>query len=486
MKKWFLFLVAGMILFQPVYGQEDDDFAFSDGDFDLDIPEVELNIDIDETTATLDRAWDLYGFFQLEGGNAFEKEDGSPALAKLKTTLNLTFDYKFNRDWKLKINGNAFYDYAYKINGEDKYTQETLDTFEKESEFRDTYIEGDLGSGFSVRIGRQIIAWGESDLNQINDMANPRDNREVGMVELEDARVSVTASLLNWAYQNWRVDMAAIHEYRANKIAPEGSEFDPLITKRESGMTINNEELPDSGGEWVGRIIKSFNGGDIGLYSSETYNDAFYLDFHSLSLVSGKAQLSVTPKHQKITSLGISANKVIGSLLIKGEMAQKEGIYIQRSDIETQIKSLLSSGSLSPGKTLDEESQAITTYEEKEQIQHMLGIEYMGISDLILTLEANRSLIKEWDETLASAQKVWFSFSSATYKALNDTLTNRLVWIHYADDEGDVYRWTIDYDVSDGLNVASGVVLYESPKSDSFLEPYKNNDRLTLSTRYSF
>ena len=474
MKTWIVLFLVGVLMLQPGLAQ-DEDSAFSDSDFDLELPADDLELDLDITTPVVRRDWEFYGFFQTDLGRSIPKEDGSPTLAKFRATLNLTFDYNLTRDWKLKLNGSGFYDFAYGINGRDKYTTETLETYEKEVEMKDTYVEGDLGSGFSLKVGRQIIAWGESDATQINDMANPRDNREIGMVELEDARIPVTSSFISWTGNDWRLDFAAIHEYRSNKIAPEGSEFDPLTTMRSTGINIAEEELPENGGEWTARIQKSLNGADIALYASDTFNDAFYLDFESLVVTHGNAQLTVRPKHQKVNSVGVSANKVLGSLLIKGEIAFKEGMMYQRSDLTSQIQAAVKSGSLT-----------ISTTQEKKQLQNMLGLEYMGFSDLTLTMELNRTLIMDWEENLTNAEDTYFSFSSVTHQAFNDTLTNRFVWIHYTDDGGDVYRWTADYDLIDGLNIAGGVVLYHSPKSDSLMEPFKNNDRLTLSSRYSF
>jgi len=169
----------------------------------------------------------IYGFAREELGYAPNKEELN--LAKLRTTLNLTYDEAWGGEWKSKVNLNAFYDAAYGLNGSEKYSPEVLDSLEQEAELRDTYLEGPLTDWLSVKAGRQIIAWGNSEVSQMNDLANPRDNRELGMVALEDARIPVGAVKWTLGWGNNEFNLVTLHEFRANKM-PACNKSDLLCT----------------------------------------------------------------------------------------------------------------------------------------------------------------------------------------------------------------------------------------------------------------
>ena len=485
MKSGFLALLLGLSWSGLALAQG----GFDEG-FDMNIASPEAPTEATsaepEAEADLPKAWDFYGFAKTDFGYSYEKQDPEKPLSKLRETLNLTFDYKFSDSWRTRINGNAFYDGAYGINGTDLYTQEVLDAYQQEVELRDTYLEGELGAGFSIKMGRQVIAWGQSDASQINDMANPRDNREMGMVDLEDARIPVIASMLSLDQGSWRTDLVAIHEFRANKTAPVGSEFDPLIGLRTTGVTVGDEQKPNSGGEWAARALALFNGGDLGFYASHTYNDQFYLGFDSLSLATGSPQLTLAPQYAWVDSVGVAGNKVLGSLLIKGEYAQKKGLRVNRADVGTQAVALIQSGRYPANLTWGPSSEAIQAWAERDQEQYMFGVEYMGVTDLVLTLEADYTHIKNWDETISSKENQFLAFSTLSYSAINDRLNSRLVWIQFVNGDGGVYRYSLDYDWLEGLNIAGGLVVFRSPGPDALIEAYKNNDRFTLAAKYSF
>lgn len=477
MKRWIVAAWAGSLLTPLIWSPTAQAEGF--GDLQLEVPSS--NLELEEVDLAPQGNWGVYGFVQVEGAAATERLDDKDSLAKLRTTLNLSLDGRIAEDWRLYVNGSSFYDHAYRLNGREQYNEATLEAYEEETELRDAYLSGTLGNGFSLKAGRQILAWGESEANQINDMANPRDNREPGMVELEDARLPVAASLLTWTGGGWRADMAAIHEYRSHKTAPLGSEFDPLAAIQARGIAIAPETKPENDGEWAVRLMRSFNGADLGVYWSDTHSDQFHLEFDGIERTGETPQLRLRPEYSRVQSLGISGNLVWGSLLLKGEMARKAGVAYQRKDLEAQAKALLAAGGTPTGQSAELEAHRTT-----EQMQHMLGLEYMGWSDLTVTLETTYSRVPEnEDEDLLRAES-FFTFSSATYTAFNDRLNSRLAWIHYGNEDGDIYRWITDYDWVDGLNLYAGLVVYQAPTESALLAPYQENDRLILGGRFSF
>jgi len=452
---------------------------FDEMDDAFDLEEEKSTVDIEALKKEASQKpsnFSIDGFFREEYAYAYEQEQKK--MAKLKFTGNVGFKYKFSGDWQSKLVLNAYHDSAAKINGTENYTDEELAS-QYESEVRDAFIEGPLSENWSIKTGRQILAWGQSDMLQINDVVNPRDTREVGMVELEDARIPVTSTLLQWVKDSWEVSLVGIHEFRPNKIAPKGSTYDRFATLTAQGITLNDEELPANGSEAVVRVFKSFNGGDIAFYTGETYGDSFYLDFKSLGFVAGSPRLNLTPKYKKIPFVGFSANKVSGSWLFKGEIAKKTGIPQRRDDFPEQIAAIDAQGNA--------DGMVIDTYKSRDLHQIMAGLEYSGISDLSISLEIDLEQIQNYDDSLASKELAGSTFIMIRHSALNETLKTSLSVISLLNQNGVVSKLSTDYSGwKDGITFTGGTALYTVNNDNALLKPFEKNDRIFASMKFSY
>jgi hypothetical protein len=474
--------------------EEDDTAGFGEekgfGDIKVDLQDTGI-MPVEESMITFG------GFFKEEADYSYAKDD--PDYSKIRSTLNLSLDLKISEDWQAKIMWNGFYDYVYSYRGRDKFTDETLEVYESESEFRDVYVDGGITRWMRIKIGRQIIAWGQSDTSQITDMANPRDLRELGMVDLEDARIPVGATKLAFLFGSLELDAVAIHEIRVNKTPAAGSEFDFLQDVRAlSFYKIDDEEVPESNAEnteYLVRLFKVFNGGDFGVTWADVYEDYFHLDFSKLVVsnvlpdpTKALFQLTVIPRHKRIKTYGFSANLVVGSWLYKTELARKVGIALARNDIETQLKAAVTSVAMSGGssKIFDEDSGVIKTWSEKNVLNGMIGVEYSGFTDITLSLEAVGEQIEDYEDNLNSKELTGQLSFIGTYTALNDTFDAQLFWIHFTGDNGDVFRVNAGYDLIDALNLSGGFIVYEATEEDATVYNLRKNDRVFLSLKYSF
>jgi len=445
-------------------GFEDDEDGMEgfgdEGDESVGLGEIKIDMAAIRTEGEVS-PYTFGGFIREEIGYSHAHDD--PDFSKIRTTLNLSLDAKFFDDWKGKFVWNGFYDYAYSRQGREKFTDETLDAYESESEIRDFYLDGPLTDWLRVKAGRQIIAWGESDTAQITDMANPRDLREIGMVDIEDARIPVAATKLSALLDSWEFNFVVIHEFRTNKIGTEGSEFDLLGGLRKSGATIEDEDLPEKNKqtETLFRVFKSFNGGDFSLVWADTFNDSFYLD--------RKSSGALVPKYKRVKTLGASGNFVSGSWLFKAELAKKFGKALALSQAEVQ--------GLKSGERI---------WSEKDVLEGMIGADYSGISDLTITIEATGEKILAYDDAL-NDREIGGGFSlRLAHAALNDTLKSTLFWVHYTDNNGDVIRADVSYDLIDALQVSGGVINYLASEPDAVVYPFRDNDRIFASIKYSY
>ncbi len=462
---------------------EDEDSGFSD-DSDSD----ELSSIQDEINDAEGRFLSFGGFFKEDIGYSYEHEENQTDFSKIKSILNLSLALKFSNSWQMKGVWNSFYDYAYINFGRDKFTEETLDAYETESEIRDMYLDVSLSGWLKLQFGRQIIAWGESEIEQIVDLANPRDNRELGMVDIEDARIPVFATKFTLSFDTLEANLVAIHEIRSNKAPAAGSEFDPLAWLR-NVFDINEEEVPGSeydNTEYLIRLFKSFNGGDVGLFWADVYQDSYHLDFESFDVSTNL--LSVTPRYKRIQSIGFSGNLARGPWLFRTEIAMKTGVAVARNqeDLSAQIMQTVMSSGITGTTFYNRETRVITTWSEKQLLQCMLGFDYSGFENITFSVEGNLEVIKDHEDNLSSNENSGSLILHLKHTAMNDTLTTDLFWFHLTEDNGDLYRINLDYDLNDALTLSGGAVVYEASKEDAQVYPFRKNDRLFSALKYSF
>ena len=415
------------------------------------------------------------GFFKEEWNYSYQKPDANfpfkrtrAEWTKFRSTLNLNLQFPLSEKWKAKVSGNAFYDAYYSQKNRSDFPDETLDTFEAEVEFRDTFIEGPISDSLWIKVGRQIIAWGESEVSAITDVANPRDKRELGLIDIEDARIPVGASRLSYVTGSWEWNLVAIHEIRASKHATQGSDFDPYIGLR-NVFSIAPEVRPESTGaetEWMVRLFKSFNGGDVSFVVADVYADDPYLDLQSQNA-------TFIPRYNRIRVYGTSGNYVHGPWLFKFELARKRGMNLLRG--EEDFKRQLESDTPNP-----------RNWNEKDLTQFMLGFDYLGISDMTTTVEVNVSKIEAYQPSLFNEEYRTTLALAMRYDTWNNTLHPQFVWVRLPHDNGDLFRLTADYDIIDAFQISGGVIIYEADKKDDHFYTLRNNDRILISFKYSF
>jgi len=376
-------------------------------------------------------------------------------LSRLRTELNLELNAKFFSSWQARISGKGAYDFAYAIQGRDEFTDDVLDNYEKELEFGEIYIQGSLVKSLDIKLGRQIVVWGKSDNIRVTDVLNPLDMREPGLTDIEDVRLPVAMSKLDYYVGDWSLTGIAIHEIRFNKSPEYGNDFYP------GSQPPPHDDKPDHGGkntEYAAAINGIFSGWDISFYWADYYNDMPHME-----MVSAGPPPQTELKHARLKMIGAALNTAMGNWLLKTEAAYIDGFeFFNAPDKEYSRTDLLA------------------------------GIEYSGFKDTTVSIEAVNRHINDFDDVIKlppdEAQEDEFQWVfRLTRKFLNDTLTLILLASTYngTGQDGAFQRFSAEYDVTDSIEIAGGVVLYQSGD----LARFKNtgdNDRLFCEIKYSF
>jgi len=363
-------------------------------------------------------------------------------LTSMKSSLFLDYEHKFDNGFKVKTNAKGYYDSVYDIRDKKDYTQDERDELQSEIELYDAYIEGSLSDKLDFKIGRQVVVWGRSDTIRITDVLNPIDNRRPAMTDIEDLRLPVTMAKLDYFLGDWRVTPIAILEQRFTKNPPFGGGFNPSPRALPDDKDYHDVTPALSiGGE--------FSNWDINFYASQLHSDSGYLKGTEIN-------------HDKVDMVGTALNLLSGSWLFKSELAYFDGIKFT------------------------------STQDQKfKRTDVLLGTEYNGIADTMVSYDISLRNINNYDDRLANdfistkertyqhAFRISSDFLNATLKA------NYLISLYGSKmDEGGFQRVWFDYDIADGIKSTIGFVDYRG--GSKLFDSIRDNDMIFGSLDYSF
>ena len=376
-------------------------------------------------------------------------------VSKLKSELYLELNARLQSDWRFRFSGKGAYDGIYRIKGYDEYTDEVRDNYETDLNLTETWLAGSLTSFLDLKVGRQIVVWGKSDNIRITDVLNPLDLREPGLTDIEDLRLPVCMSRVDYYFGSWNLGAFMIHELRYNQNPEFGSDFYPGDTPPP------DQEDPEEGfggAEYALALSGIFSGWDIAFYYADIVNDTFRPELTSVFPIP-KTRL----KHDRLDFYGVALNVAWGNWLIKSEAAYWEGFRFFNTEDEIFSR-----------------------------IDLLAGLEYSGFQDMTISLEVANRHVVDFDSQLEDSpdEIVEDDIQSAlrlTRSVYNETLEITLLAMIYGTglDEGAVQRLSLDHDIDDAWRVRVGVVAYQAGNRPPF-EHVEDNDRVFLDLKYSF
>ncbi|MCH8239830.1 MAG: hypothetical protein IIB62_07220 [Proteobacteria bacterium] len=125
----------------------------------------------------------------------------------------------------MRVETVGWYDFVYRVKGRGGYGGEVLDVYEWQFDSGEVYLTGPLHKNVDLTIGRKIVNWGRSDTFRVVDVINPLDNKEPGLVDIEDLRRPKTMLKLDLNSGPWSAQLLVIPEHRYNRNPPPGSDF---------------------------------------------------------------------------------------------------------------------------------------------------------------------------------------------------------------------------------------------------------------------
>jgi hypothetical protein len=343
---------------------------------------------------------------------------------------------------RFKVNNKATWESIYMIKGKSHFNDELVDSDEVVIKRKELYLEYKPFESLDIRVGEQIIVWGKSDSIRVTDVLNPIDATKLGLVDIEDLRLSLLLAKATWYMGNWSLSPIIIFDNKVSKTPSIGSDFNYINKKVEKEKSDKRQYAVSLQGE--------FNGFDIGFYGAKINNDTPHFDKVSKKLV-----------YEKIDMFGVASNIIFGSFLLKTEFAFFDGIKARETNNKTYNK-----------------------------LKYLFGFDYTGINDTTISIESSAIRYDNLDCDVKSIENnvVQTAMRFAT-NMLNNTLGLNYLLNLFGDhlQNGGFQRAWMKYDFGDGLIFNLGVVDYISDdKENSPFNYIRNNDRVFADMKYSF
>ena len=402
------------------------------------------------------------------GGGRRTDYDG---LSRLDLDGMLQVDVQLPSEWQARAELLGWYDFSYHIRGRDKFNGAVLDVYEWQVDSGEAYVAGPITEKFDLTIGRKVVNWGRSDTFRVVDVVNPLDNKEPGLVDIEDLRRPRAMVKLDYQSGPWSGQFLVIPEHRYDRNAPPGSDFIPDIFTAGPGGGLGGGAPIDDRDDWTGtpnfaaKFDGRFSGWDFSVYGAYIDESSRVVDLQGTQL---KAEAN------RYGMVGAAGNITRGAFLFKAEMAYLMGIRTYRFAVL-------------PGPPFFN-----FLNEERDRLDTMVGIEWYGPDQLTVAVEVvNRHLFDHPGGTTGTRELVAADQFETAVRVTRPFFRERLditllgsVLGERAQDGG-LFRASAEYEVTDSLKVEGGwLVFFDGPR----LGPgaFDSNDRVYGELKYSF
>jgi len=149
----------------------------------------------------------------------------------------MDFQYAYNEQWKARAILRGIYDGVYDFTNRDDFRKaiaadRTLRT-DGDMLVREIYVDYMPTNALKLRVGKQMLSWGETDGLRLMDMINPLDLRRGYLTRsFEDTRIPLWMLRADYdipgleRYKTY-VEFLWIDDFQTNRIAPEGAAWAP-------------------------------------------------------------------------------------------------------------------------------------------------------------------------------------------------------------------------------------------------------------------
>lgn len=316
------------------------------------------------------------------------------------------------------------------------------------------------------RIGKQQIVWGQADGLKVLDIVNPQDFREFILDEFDQSRIPLWSINTEIVFDNDNVitfiwipnlefddfpDSGDRFEFSSSLIVPQPPANVPvtIVPFDEPDSDIKNHE--------VGlRFAAFYNGWDITLNYLYHWHDQPVI----FSSVEGVGIL-ITPEYKRNQLIGGTLSNVFGSLTVRSEIGFNTHTYHLSSDLNNQGIS------------------------ESEELASVLGFDWQGISDTLISFQWFQSHL--FEEDVARLRGTAVQTLTLLYRRTfaNETWTFEVLALHSLTNDDSLARPKLSYQLHSNFELWLSADVF-SGGSDGLFGQFDQDDQFTMGLRYGF
>lgn len=370
-------------------------------------------------------------------------------VANNRTSFRVEYEKHFLEDFYLQFDSKitAFW-------GEDHRAQASADDVFFESSSRDAYLQFSKANT-SVKLGRQILIWGESDAGAVTDVISPRNFSELFFISLEESRISQFMLNVDQFSSSGDWSVFYVPDAQFNEYPEPGTAYfiDPFAGVAE--VRGRDEDLPEYGLRWK----KTFGRSDLSLMAARLIDNDIALRQDGFT---EDGRLLLRKVRQRFDMIGATLNYATGDFLYSVEIANKSPKAFNNAALEVVEKDVI---------------------DASVRVECSIG-KGGGHS---ISLEAVNKHVRDWSESIERTPRNTNSLVLGWNNTFfNENLTVNLLSVYTEPYESLQHSLFLTYKWSDRISVNLDVFYATVDDRRSDLYPYRKQNNAVFKFLYQF
>ncbi len=338
-----------------------------------------------------------------------------------------------------------------------------------------------------LRLGKQQIIWGKADGVFITDIISPKDLSEFLLRDFEEIRMGITALKADYYIGNSALEMVWVPAFTPTRFAEESSiwgrspEFKSPIPGVSPSLSYDYSQkavpatLENSEAFFKFSGVSSFI--DYEVMGGYLYDDdpSMHVTVDVTLDTNGvpQPQLTLTPRHHRLSLVGGSTSMDIMGYVVRTELAYYAGKKFQANQTFQ----------------MDPMSMELPSdLTEKDYLHYLVGLDF-SLGSTRFSTQFIQKYILDYDDTIVQEEVSNMSTFLVNRMFLNDLLTLQLFAYYDIINEDALVRPTVSYDLADGFEILGGANIFMPGINNNYLAYFgyfDDNDMLYLKVKYSF
>ncbi|PIE90143.1 MAG: hypothetical protein CR997_07755 [Acidobacteria bacterium] len=329
------------------------------------------------------------------------------------------------------------------------------------TDIRECWVEH-VDDTWDMRMGRQIIIWGQADGVQITDVISPPDFTESLTREMDEIRMPVDAARFRYLGNTFTSELILVPVFR-EAVYPEGD--NPWAVSQhaeyQNGIVFLPADTPDTSfenTEVAFRMSGYFSGLDVAASVFYSWDDTPVLH-PVVDAPNHDDSLILSPRHHRVTIYGLAFSRPWSDFVFRGETAFYRGqrLACDSLTLEPLVKNL---------------------------VKWLAGVDWTPGHDWTLTAQLVGESILNHEPVLSAPANRFLCTLNVSKKLMNERLTlSNMIYID-CEDSGLYDRIKTDYEVSDGFHLSAGLDIFQGHKG--LFKAYENNSQFWIKAKYNY